>query len=51
MSNLIKNFKPNPFVIIIGFIILASLIAYTVSIKKEVEVNFYNDFFIFKAND
>lgn len=51
MNNLIKNFKPNPFVIILSFIILATLIAYTVSIKKEVEVNFYNDFFIFKAND
>lgn len=51
MNNLIKNLKPNPYLITILFIILTALIAYSVSIKKEVQVKFYNDFFIFKAND
>jgi hypothetical protein len=51
MSNLIKNMKPNPFVIVIIFIVLAILIAYSITVKKEVQVNLYNDFFTFKASD
>lgn len=51
MNKLIQNMKPNPFVIIIIFIVLALLIAYSITVKKEVQVNLYNDFFIFKASD
>lgn len=50
MNNLFKNFKLNSFVIISGIIITATLIAYTVSVKREVEVNL-SDFFILKARD
>jgi len=50
MNNLIKKMKPNPFVVVIICIVLATLTAYSVSIKKEVQINLYN-IIKFKASD
>jgi len=49
MNNLNKKLRSYSFVIIKISIILALLIAYSVSIREKVEVNFYN--FTFKASD
>ncbi|MBM7420847.1 putative membrane protein YdbT with pleckstrin-like domain [Chryseobacterium sp. BIGb0186] len=49
MNNLNKKFKSSSLVIITISILMTLLIAYSVSIKGKVEVNFYN--FTFKASD
>lgn len=47
---MIKYLKTHPVMLIIAFALLFGLIAYTVSIKREVEVIIPN-WFIFRASD
>jgi len=50
MKNFIKQLKPDPVVIVGTLILLAGVIVYAVSVKKNVEVQISN-YFIFKATD
>lgn len=50
MNKLIKQLKPHPVVIVGTLILLAGVIMYSVTIKKNVEVQI-PDYFIFKATD
>lgn len=50
MKDFIEQLKPHPVVIIVLVLFVVGLLAYTVSIKKEVEFRFL-DYIIFKASD
>jgi len=50
MKDFIKQFKPRPLAIVGTLIILAVVIIYSVTVKKNVEVRIPN-YFIFKASD
>jgi hypothetical protein len=50
MNKLIKQLKPHPVAIVGALILLAGVIMYSVTIKKNVEVQI-PDYFIFKATD
>lgn len=49
MKDFIKQLKPHP-VIVVMIILLAGVIIYSVTVKKNVEVQVPN-YFIFKATD
>lgn len=50
MKKFIQLMKPHPVVIVGGLLLLAGVIIYSVTIKKNVEVQI-SDYFIFKASD
>ncbi|WP_157969198.1 hypothetical protein [Chryseobacterium piscium] len=50
MKEVIKSLKPHPIVIITLAVLAVSLLAYTASIKKEVQFKFL-DYIEFKASD
>lgn len=50
MKDFIKYLKPHPSVIVGTLILLAGVIIYSVTLKKNVEVQI-PDYFIFKASD
>lgn len=50
MRKLIKQLKPHPVVIVGTLILLAGVIIYSVTVKRNVEVQIV-DYFIFKASD
>ncbi|WP_312084606.1 hypothetical protein [Epilithonimonas hominis] len=50
MKDFIKQLKPHPVAIVGTLILLAGVIIYSVTIKKNVEVQI-PDYFIFKATD
>ena len=50
MREIIKSLKPHPVVILALALLVVGLLAYTASIKKEVECRFL-DYITFKASD
>jgi hypothetical protein len=50
MKDFIKQLKPHPVAIVGALILLAGVIMYFVTVKKNVEVQI-PDYFIFKATD
>lgn len=50
MREIIKSLKPHPVVILALALLVVGLLAYTASIKKEVEFRFL-DYITFKASD
>lgn len=50
MKEMIKSLKPHPVVILALALLVVGLLAYTASIKKEVEFRFL-DYITFKASD
>lgn len=50
MKNIIKHLKPHPVVIVVVVVLFVGLLAYTTSIKREVEFKFL-DYITFRASD
>jgi len=50
MKDFIRQLKPHPVAIVGTLILLAGVIIYSVTVKKNVEVQI-SDYFIFKATD